>query len=117
MKLTKKIKKQNIKGIKDFLPVNLILFIGLKPLLGWWYFASLLEYISSENNNKINIRIMNEIWFAVFRSSNDSQELYIPVVNVFTLKNDTVPKSDKHSIATKANPAIIAGRADGKIIL
>ena len=117
MKLTKKIKKQNVKGIKDFLPVNLILFIGLKPLVGWWYFASLLEYISSENNNKINIRRINEIWFAVLRSSNDNQELYIPVVKVFTLKNETVPKSDKHSMATKANPAIIAGRADGKIIL
>ena len=34
-----------------------------------------------------------------------------------TLKIDTVPKSDKHSIATNAKPAIIAGLADGKIIL
>ena len=42
---------------------------------------------------------------------------YIPVVNVGTLKIDTVPKSDKHSIATKASPAIIAGLAEGKIIL
>ena len=39
------------------------------------------------------------------------------MVNVLTLKKDTVPKSDKHSIDTKANPAIIAGLADGKIIL
>ena len=28
-----------------------------------------------------------------------------------------MPKSDKHSIDTKANPAIIAGLAEGKIIL
>ena len=41
----------------------------------------------------------------------------MPVVRVLTLKNDTVPKSDKHSIDTKANPAIIAGLAEGKIIL
>ena len=33
------------------------------------------------------------------------------------LKKETVPKSDKHSIATKDNPATIAGLADGKIIL
>ena len=39
------------------------------------------------------------------------------MVNVLTLKKETVPKSDKHSIDTKANPAIIAGLADGKIIL
>jgi hypothetical protein len=28
-----------------------------------------------------------------------------------------VPKSDKHSIATKDSPATIAGLADGRIIL
>ena len=39
------------------------------------------------------------------------------MVRVFTLKNETVPKSDKHSIDTKANPAMIAGLADGKTIL
>ena len=33
------------------------------------------------------------------------------------LKNSTVPKSDTHSIATKDNPATIAGLADGKMIL
>ena len=60
---------------------------------------------------------MNDIWFAVFKSSKESQELYIPVVKVFTLKKETVPKSEIHSIDTKANPAIIAGLADGKIIL
>ena len=60
---------------------------------------------------------MKEIWFAVFKSSNDNHELYMPVVSVFTLKKETVPKSDKHSIATKAKPATIAGLADGKIIL
>ena len=36
---------------------------------------------------------------------------------MFTLKNDTVPKSDIHSIETKASPAIIAGLAEGKTIL
>ena len=41
----------------------------------------------------------------------------MPVVKVEILKKDTVPKSDKHSIATKARPAIIAGLAEGKIIL
>ena len=41
----------------------------------------------------------------------------MPVVNVETLKVDTVPKSDKHSIATSAKPAIIAGLAEGRIIL
>ena len=33
-----------------------------------------------------------------------------------TQKIDTVPKSDRHSIATKAKPAIIAGLAEGNII-
>ena len=65
----------------------------------------------------MKINKIKEIWFAVFRSSNDNQELQIPVVSVETLKKETVPKSDKHSIATKDNPAIIAGLADGKIIL
>ena len=36
---------------------------------------------------------------------------------VETLKKETVPKSDKHSIATNDNPATIAGRAEGSIIL
>ena len=39
------------------------------------------------------------------------------MVSVETLKIETVPKSDRHSIATKAKPAIIAGLAEGKIIL
>ena len=39
------------------------------------------------------------------------------MVKVLTLKNETVPKSDKHSIATRAEPAKIAGLAEGKIIL
>ena len=60
---------------------------------------------------------MKEIWFAVFKSSKDNQELYIPVVKVLTLKKETVPKSDKHSIDTSASPAIMAGLADGKTIL
>ena len=41
----------------------------------------------------------------------------MPVVRVETLKNETVPKSDKHSIATSDNPATMAGLAEGKIIL
>ena len=41
----------------------------------------------------------------------------MPVVKVDTLKKETVPKSAKHSIATNANPATIAGLAEGKIIL
>ena len=39
------------------------------------------------------------------------------VVNVEMLKKDTVPKSDRVSIATKDKPATIAGLAEGKIIL
>ena len=65
----------------------------------------------------MKINNIKDIWLAVFKSSKDSHELYIPVVNVFTLKKDTVPKSDTHSIDTKANPAIIAGLAEGKTIL
>ena len=38
-------------------------------------------------------------------------------MSVDTLKNETVPKSDKHSIATKDSPATIAGLAEGRIIL
>ena len=34
-----------------------------------------------------------------------------------TPKNETEPKSDKVSIATKERPATIAGLAEGKIIL
>ena len=41
----------------------------------------------------------------------------MPVVNVETLKKETVPKSDKHSIATSDRPATIAGLAEGRIIL
>ena len=40
----------------------------------------------------------------------------IPVVKVEMQKKETVPKSAKHSRATKAKPATIAGRADGKRI-
>ena len=70
-----------------------------------------------DNSRKTNSNKIKEIWLAKFRSSKDNQELYIPVVRVETLNIDTVPKSDKHSIATKAKPAIIAGLAEGKIIL
>ena len=39
------------------------------------------------------------------------------LLSVETLKKETVPKSAKHSIATRDKPAIIAGLADGNIIL
>ena len=41
----------------------------------------------------------------------------MPVVKVFIEKKSTAPNSAKVSIATKDNPATIAGLADGKIIL
>ena len=40
----------------------------------------------------------------------------MPVVKVFTPKNDTAPKSESVSIATRESPVTIAGLADGKII-
>ena len=39
----------------------------------------------------------------------------MPVVKVFIEKKSTAPNSAKVSIATKDNPAIIAGRAAGNI--
>ena len=41
----------------------------------------------------------------------------MPVVKVFIEKKSTAPNSAKVSIATNDKPAIIAGLADGKIIL
>ena len=41
----------------------------------------------------------------------------MPVVRVFIEKKSTAPNSAKVSIATNDKPAIIAGLADGKIIL
>ena len=41
----------------------------------------------------------------------------MPVVNVFMEKKSTAPNSAKVSIATRDNPATIAGRAAGNIIL
>ena len=41
----------------------------------------------------------------------------MPVVKVFIEKKSTAPNSAKVSIATKDNPATMAGRAEGKIIL
>lgn len=41
----------------------------------------------------------------------------MPVVNVDIPKKETVPKSDKVSIATRLKPMKIAGLAEGKIIL
>ena len=51
------------------------------------------------------------------KSSKAIQELYIAVVSVDILKKETVPKSDKVSIATNDNPTTIAGLAEGRIIL
>jgi len=41
----------------------------------------------------------------------------MPVVRVFIEKKSTAPNSAKVSIATNDKPAIIAGLAEGKIIL
>ena len=41
----------------------------------------------------------------------------MPVVNVDKPKNETDPKSERVSIATKESPATIAGLAEGKMIL
>ena len=41
----------------------------------------------------------------------------MPVVKVLIEKKSTAPNSANVSIATNDKPAIIAGRADGKIIL
>lgn len=59
---------------------------------------------------------MKESLLAVAKSSNVTQDSYIPVVNVDTLKNDTVPKSERTSIVTKVKPTKIEGLAIGKII-
>ena len=53
---------------------------------------------------------------AVFKSYNPYQVLNIPVVNVWTAKWSTAPKSERVSIITNINPAIKAGRARGKEI-
>ena len=64
---------------------------------------------------KIKSSKKNDNLFAKAKSSKAIQELYIPVVNVFIEKKSTAPNSAKVSIATNDKPAIIAGRADGKI--
>ena len=68
---------------------------------------------------KINTknRSNRERKFDVLRSSKMNQELYIPVVKVEIPKKETVPKSDKVSIATKLRPIKIAGLAEGITIL
>ena len=63
------------------------------------------------NNNK-----KKDILFAKAKSSKAIQELQIPVVRVLIEKKSTAPNSARVSIATNDKPAIIAGRADGKII-
>ena len=67
------------------------------------------------NKAKINNNKKNESLLANARSSNVIHELYIPVVRVFIEKKSTAPNSAKVYIATKDNPATIAGLADGKI--
>ena len=64
------------------------------------------------NNNK-----KKDILFANAKSSKAIQELQIPVVRVLIEKKSTAPNSAKVSIATKDNPATIAGRAAGSTIL
>ena len=64
----------------------------------------------------INISKKKDIRFAKAKSSKAIHELYIPVVKVFIEKKSTAPNSAKVSIATKDNPATIAGRADGNMI-
>ena len=59
----------------------------------------------------------DDILFAKAKSSNVIHELQIPVVSVFIEKKSTAPNSAKVSMATRDNPAAIAGRAPGKIIL
>ena len=59
----------------------------------------------------------NDNRFAKAKSSKVIHALYIPVVSVFIEKKSTAPNSAKVSIATKDNPATIAGLAEGKIIL
>ena len=65
------------------------------------------KIISSKKNDNL---------FAKAKSSKAIQELYITVVKVFIAKKSTAPNSARVSIATNDKPAIIAGRADGKII-
>ena len=59
----------------------------------------------------------DDILFAKAKSSKVIHELQIPVVRVFIEKKSTAPNSAKVSIATRDNPATIAGRAAGNIIL
>ena len=117
-KLIKNTKKQNPKAKILLEKFSLIFFFSLiRPLIGEWYWARFLEIFSIKKRPQINNSKKNESWFAKAKSSNDIHESYIPVVRVAMPKNDTAPKSDRVSIATKANPATIAGLADGKIIL
>ena len=88
----------------------------MPPLKGVWYWAFLREIFSKKNKAKMNRSKKNDNWLANTKSSNETQELYIPVVRVDIPKKETAPKSDSVSMATKASPATIAGLADGKII-
>ena len=117
-KLTKKTKKQNPNAKEPFEKFNLIFFFSLiPPLTGEWYWAFFLEIFSIKKSPRINNSKKNESWFAKAKSSKDIHESYIPVVRVAIPKNETAPKSDRVYIATKANPATIAGLADGRMIL
>ena len=96
----------------DFKPFNLIFDLFKKPPLnGEWYLALFLEKFSTKKTNKINNKSIKDIWFAEARSSKAIQALYMAVVSVDILKKETVPKSDKVSIATKESPTTIAGLA------
>ena len=99
------------------MPVSLIFSLFEEfPLDGEWYFALFLEKFSIKNKSKINKSKIKESWFADAKSSKEIQALYIAVVNVEILKKETVPKSERVSIATKESPTTIAGLAEGSII-
>ena len=106
-----------MKAKKDFFPSSFIFCFCLnQPLKLKWYFAFFLEKFSIMKSAKIKSSKKNDNLFAKAKSSKAIQELYIPVVKVFIEKKSTAPNSARVSIATNDKPAIIAGRADGKII-
>ena len=117
-KLIKKMKKQNRKAKNFWVLVKSCFSFCLNPPDKLeWYFAFFLDKFSNIKRAKINNNKKNEIWFANARSSNVIQEFYIPVLSVFIEKKSTAPNSANVSIDTKDKPAIIAGRADGNIIV
>ena len=72
--------------------------------------------LSGSENNTTNNRI-HANWIAPFTSPNESQDLKIPVVKVFTPKYLTAPYSFNTSIITKNKPEKIAGLDNGSMTL